>query len=693
MAAASASLNVSNRNKKGDFRVVVGIDFGTDGSGVAWALNDGSGQVFVDQEMNDNSQFIDTKTKTNILLDEEGNFIAFGREATEKYIRQFEDDESASDDDGDESAQAAKAKSASWLYFSQFKMALYKAAIKKQTAVTKGGPSEEKNNAENQDDTRTDIVSTLTAANGKSLPSRTVFVAALRFMREHAFKMFARAKVEVSDSSQVKWVLTVPAIWSDQSKGLMERWAMEAGLVSSATLLNQLVIAYEPDCASISIQNEIKDYKKLQQQHSEEKADTDEKQPNAKDKARQYLQKGEKYLLLDLGGGTADIACHEVIDDFTVKEVYEPSGGAWGSSYIDKHFVRLLRDVFPKGWLNAFQTAHPAAMTTLLNNFRRAKETFYARDVEKRAHNIRLPVSLIEFMEDRLERQNELARLTQQSSPKADSYEDLAALVAAKDFLGSTGQWALVEDKLEVAYAVWQHLFDRVIDRVVDHCAALLETPPLKNGQCKYVCLVGGFSASKYLQKRVFAELGAKSKHKLVVIVPNRPSLSVVDGAVRLGLRPDYIAARVVRKTYGIKVNAPIKRFDSARLQQKENRATVAKQRYWNERAQQEYMHCVFHAFVRKGDEVKLSDKPKTTKFYASKKSVVGIDVYASEERDPLFVPAKAIARKDFRLPENWDIHQTFPISFFFGDTKIRVFADIDGLEEHEKEIHLDYEF
>merc|ERR1719204_1916712 len=145
---------------KGNFRVVVGIDFGTDGSGVAWALNDGSGQVFVDQEMNDNSQFIDTKTKTNILLDEEGNFIAFGREATEKYIRQFEDDESASDDD--ESAQAAQAKSASWLYFSQFKMALYKAAIKKQTAVTKGGPSsmasEEKNSADNKDDTRTDIV-------------------------------------------------------------------------------------------------------------------------------------------------------------------------------------------------------------------------------------------------------------------------------------------------------------------------------------------------------------------------------------------------------------------------------------------------------------------------------------------------------------------------------------------------------
>merc|ERR1711971_1507245 len=232
----------------------------------------------------------------------------------------------------------------------------------------------------------------------------------------------------------------------------------------------------------------------------------------SKDTSTKYLSRGEKYLLLDLGGGTADIACHEVIDDFSVREVYQPSGGAWGSTYIDRHFVRLLRDVFPRDWLNAFQSTHPAAFTTLLNNFRRAKETFFARNIEKSTHNIRLPVSFIEFMEDKLERRNELARLTQQSSNTQQteqansSHEDLASMVADKDFLGSHGQWALVEDKLEVAYAVWQHLFDRVIDRVIDHCTALLDTAPLRNGQCQYVCLVGGFSASKYLQKRVIAE-------------------------------------------------------------------------------------------------------------------------------------------------------------------------------------------
>eukprot|EP00483_Globobulimina_turgida_P009781 UN09800 len=121
------AFNILKWNEKGNFRVVVGIDFGTDGSAVAWALNDGQDKVNLAQEINDNSKFINLKTKTNILLHSNGEFIAFGREATEKYIRQFEDDDS----DDDEPNQ--KKKISNWLYFDQFKMALYKKAIKKTT--------------------------------------------------------------------------------------------------------------------------------------------------------------------------------------------------------------------------------------------------------------------------------------------------------------------------------------------------------------------------------------------------------------------------------------------------------------------------------------------------------------------------------------------------------------------------------
>eukprot|EP01084_Bolivina_argentea_P316207 548051_1 len=212
MAASTdnESFNILKWNEKGTFKVVVGIDFGTDGSAVAWGLNDGSGKVNVVQEINDNSKFVDLKTKTNILLNENGEFIAFGSEAREKYIRQFEDDDS--DDDDDEQSNKSNRKKSSWLYFDLFKMALYKKAIIKQTKITQGSLDEEKAFSEEY---KTDIKSELKAANGKKLPSRTVFIAALKFMKEYAFKMFNKNKVLISNNDEIKWVLTVPASWSD----------------------------------------------------------------------------------------------------------------------------------------------------------------------------------------------------------------------------------------------------------------------------------------------------------------------------------------------------------------------------------------------------------------------------------------------------------------------------------------------
>ena len=341
----------------------------------------------------------------------------------------------------------------------------------------------------------------------------------------------------------------------------------------------------------------------------------------------------------------------------------------------------------------------------LLNNFRRSKETFYARDIkggnakidsgkladpsikgydQEKTHNIKLPTEFIEFLEEKLEHFNEMEQIKNK-----ETYDTINDYIEKQPFLGSVGKWVLNDDTLELDYSIWTNIFDEVIDQIIDHCKNLLKMEVLSNRQCKYICLVGGFSSSKYLQSRIVFELGTKSDYRLIVIVPKRPSLSVVDGAVRLGLKPDYIQSRIVQKTYGIKVNAPISRFDLNDL----DKELVTKNRYFNKRANQEYLHNIFHAYVRCEDEIEITDKPKTTKFYASKKNIVGIDVYASNDKNPIFITGKPIARKDVILPSNWDIHQTFPISFFFGDTKIRVFADIDGIEDHEKEIRLEYEF
>merc|ERR1712130_577628 len=66
------------------------------------------------------------------------------------------------------------------------------------------------------------------------------------------------------------------------------------------------------------------------------------------------FKKGDKYILLDVGGGTCDVACHEVMGQFAIAEVLHPSGGKWGATYIDERFMKLLGELFSSDLINIF---------------------------------------------------------------------------------------------------------------------------------------------------------------------------------------------------------------------------------------------------------------------------------------------------------------------------------------------------
>ena len=73
---------------------------------------------------------------------------------------------------------------------------------------------------------------------------------------------------------------------------------------------------------------------------------------------------------------------------------------------------------------------------------------------------------------------------------------------------------------------------------------------PSQATDVSYIFLVGGFAESKALQHRVRNELEAGGRR---VIVPLRPGLAVVKGAVMLGLgASERFASRLAKQTYGV---------------------------------------------------------------------------------------------------------------------------------------------
>ena len=66
------------------------------------------------------------------------------------------------------------------------------------------------------------------AANGRSLKAKTVFAHSIRFLKDEAVEIIRR---ETGDEGykveDIRWVLTVPAIWTPKAKQFMREAAYE----------------------------------------------------------------------------------------------------------------------------------------------------------------------------------------------------------------------------------------------------------------------------------------------------------------------------------------------------------------------------------------------------------------------------------------------------------------------------------
>ena len=60
--------------------------------------------------------------------------------------------------------------------------------------------------------------------NGKDMPAMDVFTAAIRFMKDHLMRTVGHRMHGIVEAD-IRWVLTVPAIWDDAAKQFMREAA------------------------------------------------------------------------------------------------------------------------------------------------------------------------------------------------------------------------------------------------------------------------------------------------------------------------------------------------------------------------------------------------------------------------------------------------------------------------------------
>ena len=547
------------------FIVVVAIDFGTAYSGYAFSFTRDPSSIHIMRRWEGGDPgVVNQKSPTILLLDPNAKFHSFGYAARD-YFHDLE-------------PQEAK----KWLYFDKFKMMLYDVSeINNETMIK--------------------------ALNGREIPAFKVFSYALKFFKEHVIEELndqsSTAKITLQD---VKWVLTVPAIWKESSKQFMRKAAYEAGMADSSSE-DRLLIALEPEAASIYCRRLRKVELAANSKHnrlapdpfSDVIADIPERlRPAAS------LDDGSRYVVLDCGGGTVDVTVHEMdADTGCLKELMKASGGPYGSVAVDLAFENLLKQIFTAEFIEQYKLKRPAGWVDLLTAFESRKRS--ASPNKEMNINVSIPFSFFDYYK----------------RVKSHTVESAIKKFDSKDI-----KWSH-EGMLRITPAGIRALFEPTITEIQKIIDKVLSTV----GNLHFIFLVGGFAESPVLQQAV---RNSNEPNGIQVIIPESTSLCVLKGAVYFGLDPNIIKIRRPKLTYGVGV---LNKFVASKHDRK--KLVVGKDGT-------EWVTDIFDPFVKTGQAI--SQGQIVTRSYTPAKSnqkVMEINVYASDNESVTYITDKGVRR------------------------------------------------
>jgi molecular chaperone DnaK (HSP70) len=87
------------------------------------------------------------------------------------------------------------------------------------------------------------------SVDGREMPLMQVISESLKFISNKAIEKLTEQIGKVV-KARIRWVLTVPALWSEEHKHFMRKACMEAGIVDE-TMSPNLLLCLEPEGASI----------------------------------------------------------------------------------------------------------------------------------------------------------------------------------------------------------------------------------------------------------------------------------------------------------------------------------------------------------------------------------------------------------------------------------------------------------
>ena len=353
--------------------------------------------------------------------------------------------------------------------------------------------------------------------------------------------------------------------------------------------MDKLVLALEPECAALYCQQMASDMV-------------------AKYCGFQGDVKSNCYMVLDIGGGTVDIAVHDLKADITstctddsaiqdlevnntINSVLPPKGNDWGGTTVNREFSRLLQRMVGDNGYEKFynspgnEASNKAVITNLINqDFEEPKINFgeETADDDELAF-IRLDPTLAKFYE------------TQLTSATASRYGV---------------QYG--DDTIMIPYSKMKAIFQPAVSGILSCMNSALSASPVS---IDTIYLVGGFGGCPYIYRKVKAAVERKN---IRVLVPLNHRTAVVEGAVIFRQKNSAIKSRVSDAYYGI----------ATRNDYDPNKHEYAR-RIYNQDDDCYQVDYIFDIFINKDQTVRFDDTIEKTFHPAiSTDTSVSIQIY-----------------------------------------------------------------
>jgi hypothetical protein len=298
---------------------------------------------------------------------------------------------------------------------------------------------------------------------------------------------------------EIRVCLTVPAQWSDRQKQVMRKAAVAAGIPHWN---DRLILALEPEAAAHHARvSGVKRY-----------VETGEPAPS-------LTEPGQRFMVVDCGGGTVDLTAYRNSDDHAMEEITRASGEALGAQCLTAAFIEqvLIKRLGGVEEYNRLQRVCPLEMDELIARWEQEKQHVNANP----AAPVVLPLT----------------------APLPHRFSRAARRSLKEQQDGDSNRVIITPNEL-------RDIFEQVVPRISDLIGRQLTEMHELDGPAEekeLILLAGGFAASPYLQKRLHEELGDRAD---LLVLPD-PASAVLRGAIHFAYSPETRARRS-RFTYGI---------------------------------------------------------------------------------------------------------------------------------------------